>query len=369
MKKTIILAGAALVALVACNKSEVVNTAANEGIGFNVVVTPSTKAITNPQLAATTLGTDNNLVRMYVSATSKDANGTVQKGDFFTGQHFSYIGTTWKPSALDAPTTETPIYWPVGGATLDFLALAWYKVGHAAADDNIVLNPSTFTWGDGGSPDQKANKVVVADVDLKSNGLDLMFASANNQKGVAGSDAAHKKNETALAFKHAGAVVEINAKANVADLVKIQAIYFATLKEEKATFATNDYYTVDLTGTFTVDNSYNTLQASWSQVEQPVAVIASCEPYALDASPMTLSTTKTQAGNDVILVPQAKTDFVIKYRLGTDDTDYYITAPVKKGSWIMGHKYIYNITISVSQIELAESVVAYVDETAEDINI
>lgn len=195
-----------------------------------------------------------------------------------------------------------------------------------------------------------------------------MYAASNNQKGVA-SDAAHHKPETALVFKHAGAVVEVNASANVASTISIQAIYYATLKEEKASFDANTYYTLDKIADFTVNNKYNTLQATWSNVEQAAQVISSCETYPLDGGPISLTIASAQMGNDMIVVPQPKTDFVIKYQITGDDKYYYITAPVEKGKWLMGHKYTYNITLNIFKIEVGESVVAYVDEAAEAISI
>ena len=370
MKKTMILAGAALLALVACNKSQTVITEEPQGIGIKAISTPATKAITNPEWDGTTFPTDNKLFRMYVSATSKDANGTVTKGDYMDGQHFSYIVSTYKPSALGDPATETPIYWPLGGSTLDFLALAWYKVGNDSESGNIVLDPTGFTWG----TTNRADEVTVSNVNLTENKLDLMYAAANNQKGTAtgasGDD--HKVAETTLAFKHAGAVVEVKACANVASKIKIQNIYFATLKQEASTFALNTYDTLDKTGTFKVDNQYNTLQASWSLVEQPTFTFAAGTPveYALDATPMTLAAAPAaQVGDDMIIIPQPKTDFVIKYQIDGNATDYYITANVQKGNWLMGHKYIYNITMNIYQIEVGANVVAYVSETDEDISI
>lgn len=111
MKKTLIFAGAALLTLAACNKTQTVemqNPQDAPTISFKAVTSPATKTPTNPQLTETTLGTDNKLVRMYVSATSKDANGTVVKGDFFVNQHFSYITALWQPSDLADSSTETP---------------------------------------------------------------------------------------------------------------------------------------------------------------------------------------------------------------------------------------------------------------------
>lgn len=369
MKKTMILAGAVLLALVACNKSQTVVTEVPQGIGIKAISTPATKAIANPELNGATFPTDNKLFRMYVSATSKDANGTVTKGDYMDGQHFSYIVSTYKPSDLGTPGTETPIYWPLGGSTLDFLALAWYNGTNATETGNIVLDPLGFTWGS----TNRADEVTVSGVNLTDNKLDLMYAAANNQKGTAtGASDDHKVAETTLAFKHAGAVVEVKACANVASKIKIQNIYFATLKEEASTFATNTYYTLDKAGTFKVDNQYNTLQASWSSVEQPTFTFTAGTPveYALDATPTTLAAAPAaQVGDDMIIIPQPKTDFVIKYQIDGNSTNYYITANVQRGNWLMGHKYIYNITMNIYQIEVGANVVAYVSETEENISI
>ena len=83
-----ILAGAALLALAACNKSEVITTEgpANQ-IAFKAITNIATKA--NPQLEGTTLGTDGSY-KMFVSATSRNANGEIENASFFEGVEFTY---------------------------------------------------------------------------------------------------------------------------------------------------------------------------------------------------------------------------------------------------------------------------------------
>ena len=113
MKKTLLFAGAALLALAACNKTQTVVDVQPQEVSLVAGISSPTKA--DPEL------TDTNLPSSYtmeVSATSRDANGTIETAKYMTGTVFSY-------NASHKWTASPKVYWPLGGSTLDFLAIAF----------------------------------------------------------------------------------------------------------------------------------------------------------------------------------------------------------------------------------------------------
>lgn len=383
MKKSIILAGTVFLALVACNKTPGVVTEENHGsaIAFKAITSMPTKATENAQLAGTTLGATNANVRMVVSASTRTANGAVQNADYFSNQQFGYnnVANTWIPGTPTAATatTETPIYWPMGGSVVDFLAYALYNVTGESTTwtpsvSPFVLNPDgggscTITWGNGGEPDVKADKLVFADADIFSNKVDLMYASANFQQGGTGSTADYRS--VPLVFHHAGAVIDIDITSSQA--ITINEIKFANLVTEKSSFETNEYATLDKVGTLTIDNTYTTLKADWSAIDQGTSTVyANLVAFndgvtdGADTWKNTSLTASTKTSvSDVIVMPQSKLNFIIKYTMG--GKEFYVTAPVKKGFWVAGHKYVYDITMSFQKIEVVESVIDFTTEATE----
>lgn len=373
MKKLMILAGAALVALVACNKSETVNTEAAKDnlISFKAVTNVMTKA--DPQLTGATLGTDNNFVRMYVSATTNTANGAVENPAYMENQRFAYKTATalWRPVSADA-ATDQHVYWPLGGSTVDFLAYAYYY-GASAAATAAFTGQVTPTW-----ETNKADGMTFDDIDLYTNDLDLMYAAANAKKGGAVNG---NYKPVDLVFHHAGAVLELNIKSNVKDVV-INEVKFGNLVTEGKYFynntdagtlaASNRFTTMDKVGILAVDNTKNTLTVTWNEINQSdIDESSHANNYhygELTAfkgfSNETLDTADTYTDIDnVIIIPQPKLNFIIKYTDAASKV-FYVTAPVPKGNWLAGHKYVYNVNINFYEIEVHESVIDYTTEDA-----
>lgn len=381
MKKTFILLGVAALALVACNKSQTVEVESVKGeqIAFKVVTSSATKT-DNSQLEGTTLGSSNEKVRMFVSATTHTANGGVQNAEYFFNRQFGYAGSTnlWKPGTPTNTTTisESAIYWPLGESTVDFLAFALYNVtGENSTWTNAFDWSSEITW----PLTNKADQVKFTDVDIFSKKYDLMYAAANGQKGISESASSDEYRYVPLKFHHAGAVIDLDIQSNLA--ITINEVKFGNLITEGKTFyssevgaVNNKYATLDKDGTLTVDNTKTVLSAVWSDIDQGSTieynnlvnfddgVTTAADKWAGIA--LVANTEKADCA-DIIVMPQPKLNFIIKYTYS--DKSFYVTAPVTKGDWLAGHKYVYKVNISFDKIEVHESVIDYTVEADENI--
>lgn len=332
-----ILAGAALMALVACNRSEIVTSQAADQIAFKAITNVATKA--NPQLEATTLGTDGSY-KMYVSATSRNANGEIENAEFFEGVEFSY-----EASPAAAWVSASPYYWPLGGGSVDFLAYA------IAASKTASATP---VWKD--SDGNSAGKVVFADVDVTADGVDLMYAAANAAKGAINPSESTAKTVD-LVFNHAGAVIDINITANQA--ATINSLKFGNLTKDATALANREYTSLDETATLTIDNTRNILEASWDASQPEGVAYASLFAFPNAFGALTADTQKSV--DDIIVIPQPKLNFIINYTMGSNTMT--VTSNQLKGNWLAGHKYVYNITLSLYEIQISEEVEAYIVET------
>lgn len=352
MKKLMILAGAALVALVACNKSETVVKESQSEITFKAVTNVMTKA--DPQLTGATLGANNDLVRMYVSATTNTANGAVENAAYMENQRFAYKAATalWRPVVADN-SDDVHVYWPLGGSTVDFLAYAYYY-GASTGDDANFTGQITPTWAT-----NKADEMTFTDIDLYTKDLDLMYAAANAKKGGAANG---NYKPVDLVFHHAGAVLELNIKSNVN--ITVNEVKFGNLITEAKAFADNEYATLDNVGTLVVNNTKSILSTSWgTSIDQTTNTKYASLTAFKGFGPSTAITSGYTDIDNVIIIPQPKLNFIIKYTDAASKV-FYVTAPVPKGNWLAGHKYVYNVDITFYEIEVHESVIDYTPEDA-----
>jgi hypothetical protein len=129
--------------------------------------------------------------------------------------------------------------------------------------------------------------------------------------------------------------------------------------------------TLKTVGTFTVNNERNILVAGWTfgagatkaenykmksgSTLSPanVDLIASCIDYGTP-----VGTANTQLGETLLIPEQEKVNFTIKYTAG-GNTMYY-TVNDFRGVWQKGHKYVYNIDLTINEIVITEEVVDFV---------
>lgn len=306
MKKLMILAGAALVALVACNKSETVVKESQSEITFKVVSQPTTKA--DPELTGTSLGTDNAYV-IYASASSKT------NAKYFTDQLFSYItaSTSWEASS--AAGTAAPIYWPFGGEKVDFLAYALKPAAKTALSP--AFNGTT-----------SAQDFTITSWDTYANQYDVMYAVKNAQTSTTNGGV------VAMEFEHAQALLSFTAVASIASEVTINSI---TVKG------------LETVGTLKVDNEKTILDASWTLTAGADKTIKNISSFSVPI------TTPGHVGDNLLIPEQEAKTIVVNYTISGNTQDYELSIP--RTTWKMGYKYVYALAFSLTEIVVTPTVV------------
>ena len=405
MKKVLFILGAAALVLASCAKSETVVKETSPGeITFKAITTPVTK--TGELDGATLTGvTSPNHFGMWVSATLKDKNGNIDYATFLNDQAFGpasmAAGASWSAGSYAGTTpfafTPAPVYWPIGGVKIDFLAYAM-KVSDQIAQSGSEKWEVVF---DNESTDI-ASKMHVQEVNTYDNQVDFMYAAANDQTNQANgipTDYVH------LTFKHAQALLIFNAKkgANSGDQLKINGIHFLTdarvnelVEAAKPGGAAADAQVVgDVTlktvGTFVVDNSRINLVAAWSDdlvadVDnskiKAAAVAAAVSPlnatvkgqsapadeYTIKYGDAVTRTDYSQLGESLLIPEQAKVNFTIEYQIAGGRT-YYYTYNDLRGNWEAGKVYIYNLDLSSNEIIITEEVDPFATGATENISL
>ena len=295
MKKTLVLLGAAVFLLMACNKSETVVNEAQREISFKAMTGNITKA--NPEHTGTTLSTTDYVMRVGASIASNPT--------YITDQLFSYVTDKWKASKTLGEAADNDIYWPFGDQKVDFLAIA----GKDGAIPTHTFNASN-----------SANDVTFADWNTYTNQCDIMYAAANGQsKGANG--------EVALGFKHALALICFTAKAYAASAVKINSITINGLVYQ---------------GTLKVDNTNSVLTTVWSNMSAGAN-------QTVKSVPSDYLGTSAAAWGDHLLVPeQGSKGITINYTVGTNSpANYELSIP--RIAWEKGHKYTYALEFKSPQ--------------------
>ncbi len=411
MKKTVIILSAAVLALVACNKSMDVNTPeapiANE-MSFKVMSAGSTKA---GELTGISMP---NTYGIYAAATQKSAAGIIENASYFASPFEQLFGTTEAdPSGINtsaaaadsrqwhagtyAASTFTPaaIYWPMGNVKMDFLAYAIPMADHK--ETGLSTGVWSATW-DNPTVDV-ASQFTFNDVDTYVNQIDVLYAAANNQTNLANGGASHS---TVMAFKHAQALLIFNVKVNdeidgdltINDIEFINDDRMAALQLEQydgtdpGALADGEV-TLKTVGTFSVNNQRNDLIASWSDLSSdadnyrmPVSAIAApsnsnnvvlgqtaddaIQQYGA-AIAYVAGDEYAQLGETLLIPEQEKVNFVIKYTMG-GRTMYYKYNDLR-GVWEKGKKYIYNLDINLNEIVITESVADFVDAALADVRL
>lgn len=344
--------GAAALALVACNKSEVIVNETPVEIGFKSATSAPTKA---GELNGTTLP---NTHVIYAAASQYSKDGVLENGDFFVGEPFQDFGEQkWRHVAeVGTSAVAAPIYWPIGGAKMDYLAYA------LPIDAKDKIPAPTF------NATVAAQDFTVTDWDTYNKQVDLLYSSANAQTSAINGLASN--GYVKMTFQHAQALLIFNVKVNNANTgMKIKNIAFVD-----PTDATKG--TLKTKGTFKVDNSHNNIVGEWTLAAPgtdytmpTTAVSAKSECNLSEVNGVenyNTALTKTayaQLGETLLIPTQARQDFTITYEVGGKEMKY--TYAVKRGSWDAGKKYIYNLNITVNEIILNPTVVDFVVEEEE----
>ena len=315
MKKIVLILSVAALALASCVKTSDVYTGSPDSrqISFSPLAQPATKAAVD--------GTEypDNLV-MQVAAYSFPKTSTWTAGGYFDKTPFDGTNSTsWK---------GTPgRYWPLSDAYVSFLAVAGVE------GTDVTFNSGTFASG----------ATVVYDADSFVAQADLMF-SGKQEEVVKNGNALTFPDDVDMTFHHALSWIQFNVK--VAD----GATYGNQIAITKIVING-----ANKTGTFTIANT------GYDSVGDPTPAgtwgsFGDASDYDVpSSSKASLSNSAFEACGSALLVPKASpatsfTKFTIYYTLnGAPYTFDYTPASLVLAQ---DTKYIYNITFTLTEIEI-----------------
>lgn len=326
MKKSLLLVSVAAVALTACTSESVEYVGDSQQAPREIAFAPLAQPSTRAAVSTTTFPTDKT---MQVAA--YDVTHT---RDFFGATTFSYSSSSniWKGGK----------YWPLSAAYINFLAYANFE-------------GSSATWGS----THKASGVTLVMTDNKTVQQDLMYAIGHGEVTQSGNALTFPEN-VPMVFNHAQAWITFNVKAaNTASQdVTINKI---TLNGAKY----NGTYTITHTG-YNATSSQS-VAGAWSSLGSTADVVVP------GWSATTLTTGGADVGNGLMIVPDDNaatgdfTSFTINYTLDGQTYDYTFT-PVNTNVDQAKH-YIYNITFTLHEIEIAATVANWQNQTINYVDI
>ena len=338
MKKTLVFAALASVALVGCTKNvEVANNDLNEITFDTPVLAPATKA---DEIKGTTFpkNVDFAVFAWYNASELTGTNvaaGSLYMNDVTVNYDSDKNDTTtgtgaWKPASV--------YFWPKNG----FLAFDAYSPSSVSATCDATTGIAF------------SNFVASTSYDKQ---IDLLYSTRviNKQSSV------EHNNDTYdgvnIPFNHALSVVRVFVKASTAtdaNLIKVKSVKFMNIK-----------------------NKGNFSQAVWTPEETDVNLVIG--DAADSTSSFAISTAEKQYGKNHIVLPQVFTGdsavLEIKYYIlgqgSVEPLEQVATLNLASqsaegpenhtGSWLMGKRYNYHITFGLNEIYFAPSITDWED--------
>ena len=345
MKKSLFFLAVAAVALASCSSDDTIAENSNVGknqqkeIAFMPINLPSTRTtIVN----GTTFPTDYNF---YIAAYS-----ATPAGDFFGKTEYTNEATT-----IWSGVTGQKRYWPLGDATLNFLAIT--KAGSRTTTFNAT---------------HPANSVVVdfTDNSTIASQHDLMWSYAQATVAQVGNGISFNNGGSAgvspvsMTFQHAESQVNFKVKAGNLDTEN------AGLTLTSITLNDGNY-----AGTYTLtfaDYASTSAPAAptgvWSGVTDPTTsnpdVVA---PQTTANMPITQTSGSAVIGDGILVVPNPNVDggsalnesfksFTIAYKMNGNDYTYTYTPDIAQRRLVPDTKYVFDITMTLQEIKVNASV-------------
>ena len=339
MKKALLIAPLAVLALASCNKMDdpKVNPEMMNEMSFvamNNVTKGYALGTTFDDCTYETLHVGQQLSyrTMQISSYLYPQNG--EEGNYFVNKTYAKgDGTSWW-NVIPSTLAHDPIYWPVGG-TLDFLA---YSV---SAEKSSVKNINV-EWDK-----ENAASEVILKVPGENSQNDILFASAYGIKAPS----SHK--DVPMTFNHSQAWLEFQLTGSVDTKYPSGIVKLSRIELE-------DVYNA---GVLTIDNNKGNATATWDFSEETKKNIAVDNEYSVK------QLNENVQYLDMLIPQQKKTAFVIYYTLGNDtqELSYRFTSDLK--TWLMGEKYIYKINITTSEVTVEPKVTEWKPVQEEDVTI
>ena len=338
MKKTLVFAALASVALVGCTKNvEVANNDLNEITFETPVLAPATKS---DEITGTTFPTSADFA-VFAWYNASELTGTnVAAGNLYMND----VTVNYNSDKNDTTTGA--------GAWKPASVYFWPKNGYLAFD---AYSPSTVDATCDATKGIAFSDFVAST--SYANQIDLLYSTRviNKQSSV------EHNNDTYdgvnIPFNHALSVVRVFVKASTAtdaNLIKVKSVKFMNIKNQ---------------GDFS--------QAAWTPEGADVDLVIG--EAADTTSSIAIRTVEKQYGNNHIVLPQkfAGPSAVLEIRyyiLGQGDVEPLeqvatlnlasqsaVGAENHTGSWLMGKRYNYHITFGLNEIYFAPSITDWVD--------
>ena len=326
----------------ACSRTLTVTDAPE--LSLRSVASVSVKA--DPELGGVSLGTDNT----YVILASASA---AEEPEFMRGQLFTYYtdAAKWQASSASGPGlagsyTHTPIYWPFGDVKMDFLALALKPAAYDAINAIVPESISFYRASEGGA----AGGVSIADWDTYAKQYDVMYAVSNEQ-----SNGNNPGGTLPLNFQHTMAVVGFTAKSSSeGGIFTLKKISLKDLKYR---------------GTLVIDNTTTALDISWNV---PLGDACQCDkevPLTMDEFSVPGSTASGLAikcTDHLLVIPQTSHSVELTYHVKNSIPDLTCTLALPRTVWKAGHRYIYDLVFTPTEIRVSGVTVTDWDGTPVD---
>lgn len=363
MKKSLLFAALAVVAMASCTKNElkVPSTGSDAVISFQPVVANATKATylttANMKDACTSFG----VFAWYAEPTLVAGSTTTAYMDNVTVNYDSSKDDTTDGSGAWKPSEN--YYWPKNG-TLSFDAYA--PASAHATTPGLGTGKVASTAANG----LKIENYTVAEL---ANQYDLLYSTRtlNKSKSTDGTNTTYDGVD--IAFHHALSAVEVTAKtkddySDAIKLTKITILY----AQNKGEFNQN------------MNNAVTEGTPEWTNNDTEVSYVLFSGDQALSTTALTSST--TPAISNAILLPQSfthspnkvsiKVDYSIKHgsssylpQTQTFDLSATTVSSVAQTGWEMGKRYTYNFIFSLEDIYFAPSVDIWDDITVDNIDV
>ena len=361
MKKVLFLAVVSLAAA-SCLKNEAFVVETPQELTFKAVANVATKA--DAQLEGTLLNKD---YRIYASATQRKADGTIENASYFTDKTFATdttkaIDASSRYQAMELISGEwqvSPIYWPLGGCSVDYIAYAMPGEVHDATPDLDDDPDATYKNED----TDVASHLAFKGWDTYKNQVDVLYAVKNGANTTEHAGSA----TLPLTFNHAQALLVFQAKVNDKHehVMQINEIKMNGLLVK---------------GDFVVDNTKNNLLVEWANLlavpgEDVVAPGATpendnihafdpAEDPTADASEYLDNTADfEQVGSSLLIPQQPALNFVVTYTISGKTMKYEYNH--SRAAWEMGKKYVYKLDFTLNEVVITESVVDFVLDNKE----
>ena len=307
MKRILICAAAAIVALASCSKTQVVYNDAPEEIGFKAVTGVMTKApVTDTSFPEGQI--------MTVYAWNNDGHAA-----YFGPVDFEKDGASWSGG-------DNPQYYPSIGA-LDFVAYTKHSV---VTMTTTPLEHDTYAYTLANNTEEQHDFMVSDYV-------------VNNSKSVS---------PVTLPFHHALALIEINFKCT-GTTVQINSVNLTNTKQQG---------TVSVSYTVTdKDTDNNTpVIGTWDVSEAPNKNCSKTDDLDLIAGE------EYENYARFLVVPEsgANKTLTVNYTLNGNRFSHDIDVDANSAhEWAVGTKHIFNITIGLEEITFNPNVAIWTDDT------